>query len=96
MSNIHLHHEHELGLKKARKVAMDWAEQAEKKLSLTCEYQEGKTFDVVRFERSGVTGTMHVRSNEFEIQAKLGFLFSAFKDRIESEILQTLESRLSR
>jgi putative polyhydroxyalkanoate system protein len=95
MSNIHIHHEHQLGLKKARKVAMDWAEQAEKKLSLTCEYQEGKTFDIVRFERSGVTGTMHVRGDEFEIQAKLGFLFSAFKDRIESEIVQTLESRLS-
>ncbi len=96
MSNIHIHHEHELGLKKARKVAMDWAEQAEKKLNLNCEYQEGKTFDIVRFERSGVTGTMHVRSDEFEIQAKLGFLFAAFKDRIESEIIETLESRLNR
>jgi putative polyhydroxyalkanoate system protein len=94
MSNIHIHHEHQLGLKKARKVALDWIELAEKKLSLTCEYEEGKTFDTVHFERSGVTGTMHVRSDEFEIQAKLGFLFSAFQDRIESEIVQTLESRL--
>lgn len=94
MSNIHIHHEHQLGLKKARKVAQDWAEQAEKKLSLTCEYEVGKSFDTVRFERSGVTGTMLVRSDEFEIQAKLGFLLSAFKDRIESEIVQTLESRI--
>ncbi len=94
MSNIHIHHEHELGLKKARKVAIDWMALAEKKLSLTCEYEEGKTFDIVRFERSGVTGTLHVRRDEFEIQAKLGFLLSAFKDSIESEIVQTLESRL--
>jgi putative polyhydroxyalkanoate system protein len=95
MSHIHIHHEHQLGLKKARKVAIDWISLAEKKLSLTCEYEEGKTFDTIRFERSGVTGTLLVRSDEFEIQAKLGFLLSAFKDRIETEIVQTLESRLS-
>lgn len=94
MSNIQLNHEHKLGFKKARKVALDWVKTAEQKLNLTCEYEEGKTFDIVRFERSGVTGTMYVRSDEFEIQAKLGFLLSAFKDRIESEITQTLESRL--
>lgn len=94
MSNIQLHHEHKLGLKKARKVALDWVKTAEKKLSLTCDYEEGKAFDTVRFERAGVTGTLYVRQDEFEIQAKLGFLLSAFKERIESEIKQTLESGL--
>lgn len=94
MSNIHIRHEHELGLKKARKVAKDWMSLAEQKLSLSCDYREGKTYDTVSFERSGVSGQMTVRPDEFEVEAKLGFLFSAFKDKIESEILQTLESRL--
>jgi putative polyhydroxyalkanoate system protein len=94
MSNIHIRHEHELGLKKARKVAKDWMSLAEQKLSLSCDYREGKTHDIVSFERSGVSGQMTVRADEFEVEAKLGFLFSAFKDKIESEIVQTLESRL--
>jgi putative polyhydroxyalkanoate system protein len=94
MSNIHIRHEHELGLKKARKVAKDWMSLAEQKLSLSCDYREGKTHDTVSFERSGVSGQMTVRADEFEVEAKLGFLFSAFKDKIESEIVQTLESRL--
>jgi putative polyhydroxyalkanoate system protein len=94
MSNIHIRHEHELGLKKARKVAKDWMGLAEQKLSLSCDYREGKTHDIVSFERSGVSGQMTVRADEFEVEAKLGFLFSAFKDKIESEIVQTLESRL--
>jgi len=94
MSNIHIRHGHELGLKKARKVAKDWMSLAEQKLSLSCDYREGKTHDIVSFERSGVSGQMTVRADEFEVEAKLGFLFSAFKDKIESEIVQTLESRL--
>jgi len=94
MSNIHIRHEHELGLKKARKVAKDWMSLAEQKLSLSCDYREGKTHDIVSFDRSGVSGQMTVRADEFEVEAKLGFLFSAFKDKIESEIVQTLESRL--
>ena len=81
MSNIHIRHEHELGLKKARKVAKDWMSLAEQKLSLSCDYREGKTHDIVSFDRSGVSGQMTVRADEFEVEAKLGFLFSAFKDR---------------
>lgn len=94
MANIHIQHAHKLGLKKARKIALDWAESAEAKLSMECTYEEGDTYDCVHFKRQGVTGTMYVRADEFEMDVKLGMLLSAFKGRIEDEINQTLLARL--
>lgn len=94
MTTIALKQPHTLGLKKARMVALDWAQEAERKLAMSCEYEEGDTFDCVHFKRQGVTGSMFVRGKEFEINAKLGFLLSAFKDRIESEIIQNLQAKL--
>lgn len=95
MTTIALKQPHTLGLKKARAVAWGWAEEVEKKLDMTCEYEEGDSFDCVHFQRQGVTGSLMVRSNEFEVNAKLGFLLSAFKGRIESEILQHLQAKLN-
>jgi putative polyhydroxyalkanoate system protein len=95
MSSIHLKQPHELGLKKARVAAYQWAEEAEQKLSMTCEYEEGDSFDCVHFKRSGAEGTLYVRANEFEIKAKLGFMLSAFKDRIEAEIVSSLNTKLN-
>jgi putative polyhydroxyalkanoate system protein len=92
MANIHLQQAHRLGLKKARVIALAWAESAEQKLSMACTYEEGDQFDCIRFKRSGAQGTMIVRADEFEIDVKLGMLLSAFKDRIEAEIMQTLQA----
>jgi putative polyhydroxyalkanoate system protein len=94
MANIHIQKQHQLGLKKARKIALDWANSAEKKLDMTCEYEQGHEFDFVHFKRPGATGTMRVSADEFEVDVKLGILLSAFKDRIEQELNQTLDARL--
>jgi putative polyhydroxyalkanoate system protein len=94
MANIHIQQAHQLGLKKARVIALDWAKSAEKKLAMECHIEEGDEFDCVHFKRPGATGTMFVRADEFEIDVKLGMLLSAFKDRIEQELNQTLKARL--
>lgn len=94
MATIYIQKAHQLGLKKARSIALDWALSAEKKLDMQCEYEEGKTFDCVHFKRSGAVGNMLVRADAFEINVKLGLLLSAFKDRIEAELHQTLKDRL--
>lgn len=94
MSNIHIQQSHKLGLKKARVVALEWAESAEEKLAMTCVYEEGDTFDCIHFKRPGATGTMLVRADEFEINVKLGMLLSAFQGQIESQIKQTLKAKL--
>ncbi len=95
MPDIHIHREHALGLAKARKLAFKWAETAEQKLDMECTYEEGKTSDLVTFTRSGVNGELKVTKDAFELDARLGFLLGAFKDRIESEIVKNLDELLA-
>ncbi len=40
-------------------------------------------------------GTLLVDAHQFEMKAQLGFLFGAFKDRIESEIGEQLDALLN-
>ena len=96
MPDIHIHREHTLGLPEARKVAFEWAEMAEEKFDMECTYEEGKTEDLVTFTRSGVNGTLKVMPHAFELDAKLGFILGAFRDRIESEIVKNLDTLLAK
>jgi putative polyhydroxyalkanoate system protein len=93
--DIHIHREHQLGLKQARKVAFSWAEKAEEKFDMECTYEEGDTEDTLHFGRAGVKGTLLVDATRFEMKAQLGFLFGAFKDRIEAEIGEQLDALLN-
>ncbi|MBV7542285.1 polyhydroxyalkanoic acid system family protein [Acidovorax sp. sic0104] len=95
MPDIHIHREHHLGLPAARKIAFSWAEKAEENFDMECVYEEGDTEDMLTFTRSGVKGTLLVDARQFEMKAQLGFLFGAFKDRIESEIGEQLDALLN-
>ena len=94
MADLHILRKHSLGFAKARKVAFDWAEQVEKEFGMLCTYEEGRSADLVRFTRSGVQGQLKVTRDKFELDAKLGFLLGAFKDRIEAEIVKMLDTLL--
>ena len=94
MPDIHIHRDHGLGLAKARKVAWDWAEQAEAKFDMACTVLEGETSDTVEFTRSGVSGTLIVAADHFDLHAKLGFLLGAFAKTIEGEIQKNLDDLL--
>ena len=96
MPDIHIHREHELGLAKARKVALQWAEDAEKKFDMACTILEGETSDTVEFTRSGVRGELLVEAHQFTLDAKLGFLLGAFSKTIEAEIEKNLDALLSK
>lgn len=95
MADLHILREHTLGLPVARKIAFAWAEQVESDFDMECSYAEGKTADEVQFSRSGVTGTLQVTGQSFELRAKLGFLLGAFKGRIEAEIVKNLDDLLA-
>ena len=95
MADIHIERDHQLGMGGARKLAWRWAEQAENDFDMSCTYEEGDDCDEVQFSRSGVTGTLKVSANKFELDARLGFLLGAFKDRIESEIVKNLDELLA-
>ncbi len=95
MADLHILREHTVGLAAARKIAFKWAEQAENEFGMECTYEEGKTLDTVTFERSGVNGTLTVTKDRFELNAKLGFLLGAFKEKIEGEIVKNLDALLT-
>jgi len=96
MADIHITRQHGMTLPEARKAAFKWAEQAEAKFDMACDYQEGDVSDVCSFSRSGVSGTMTVDKDSFVLTARLGFLLSAFKDRIESEIVKNLDALIAK
>lgn len=96
MAEIQLHRDHNLGLARARKVALKWAEHVEKQFDMECTILEGDTSDTVEFTRSGVSGSMEVSATHFELQAKLGFLLGAFAGQIEAEIKRQLDEALAK
>ena len=95
MADINITRQHGMALAEARKAAFKWAEQAEAKFDMECTYEEGKTSDLCSFTRSGVTGTLTVDKDTFELNAKLGFLLGAFKEKIESEIVKNLDALIA-
>lgn len=95
MPDIHIRRDHGLGLTAARKLAFRWAELAEERFDMACTYKEGKTSDSVSFARAGVSGELKVTEDLFELDARLGFLLGAFKDRIEGEIVKNLDELLA-
>lgn len=96
MSEIRIHRDHQLGLARARKVAIKWAEHVEKQFDMECTLLEGETSDTLEFSRSGVSGTVNITADRFELQAKLGFLLGAFAGKIEQEIAQQLDAALAK
>ena len=95
MPDIHITRKHALGLAAARKLAFRWAEEAEERLGMKCVYEEGETADSVTFTRSGVDGELQVTKDGFVLDAKLGLLLGAFRQRIETEIVTNLDMLLS-
>lgn len=95
MANLHMVREHGLGLAAARKVASGWAAMVGDKLGMTCTGETGRQGDTISFTRSGVKGTLQVTKDRFELEATLGLLVGAFKDRIEAEITRYLDELLA-
>lgn len=95
MPDIHIHRKHRLGLAKAREVALQWAEDAEQRLSMECSIVEGDGCNTVEFRRSGVKGELKVEPDQFTLDARLGLLLGAFSKTIEAEIEKNLDALLA-
>ena len=57
MADIRIQRAHRLGLPKARKIAWQWAEDAEKRFQMECTVIEGKTGDTVEFTVARLVGS---------------------------------------
>ena len=87
MSEIHLHRAHRIGLRKAKASVQKIAEEMADVFDMQSEW-EG---NVLHFSRSGVSGSMSVTKDSVTLDAKLGFLLSALKPRIEAQIEKNFE-----
>jgi putative polyhydroxyalkanoate system protein len=96
MADLELRRDHTLGLARARKVALKWAQHVEDKLDMDCTIIEGDDEDGLEFTRSGVDGRMVVAATFFELEARLGFLFKPFVAQIEAEVSKQLDEALAK
>lgn len=95
MAELHIQRSHTLGLTQARIIATQWAEQARADFGMSCTYAQGEQADELAFARPGFKGTLQVDAGQFEIRAQLGFLFDAFRPRIEAEMNRKLDALLA-
>ncbi len=94
MAELKIERGHALGLAAAREVASEWLAQARDQYGMACEHEVGEAGDRIRFSRPGVSGEVRVTGDRFEMDAKLGFLLGAYKDRIAAEIGKNLDALL--
>lgn len=82
MADINIVQDHQLSAEQARAAANQVADKLAAEFDLACQWDG----DVLRFERSGVDGTLTLAPRQARMQLKLGFLYSAFSSAIESKI----------
>jgi len=91
MATISVVKKHHLTQAKAKVVAEKMAKDLHKRFDLACTWDG----DECRFERSGLTGHMHVGKERIELDVKLGFLLSAVAPSIERAIHEQLDKLVS-
>jgi putative polyhydroxyalkanoate system protein len=86
MADIHIVQDHDLTPVKARAAAEQVADKLTREFGLACRWDG----DVLRFERSGVDGTLTLAERQARLEIKLGFLFASFASSIESNIVEKM------
>lgn len=89
MPAIDIRHAHSMPLAKARKAVEDVA----KKLAQRFDFEYDWDGDTLNFVRSGVEGKIALSPKQLHVTASLGFLLSALKGPIETEIRKVLDER---
>ena len=82
MADINIVQEHNLAPEQARAAAQQVADKLAEQFGLECRWDG----DVLRFERSGVDGTLTLEPTQARLRIALGFLFSAFSSQIEGKV----------
>lgn len=91
MSSIDIRHPHTKTPAQARKAVEDVAKKLAERFDMAYEW-EG---DTLNFNRSGVDGHITVLPKQLHVTAHLGFLLSAMKGPIESEIRRVLGEKFA-
>ncbi len=90
MSTIDIHHVHSLSDDKARSAIAEVAQKLQDRFDVTTRWDG----PVLHFARSGVEGAIELLPGAVQVKAELGFLLSAMKGMVESEIQRVLTEKL--
>lgn len=87
MAIIAIAKKHELSHAKAKQAAQKIADDLAQRFDLSCEWKG----DCIEFERTGVSGALHVGKDEVRLDCQLGFLLSMLKPTIEDTVNRDFE-----
>ena len=90
MSSIDIRHPHSLPAENARQAIEDVAAKLTERFGVQSNWRG----DVLDFSGSGVDGAIELQPTAVRVTAKLGFLLSAMKGMVESEIQRVLQEKL--
>lgn len=90
MSTIDIRHAHNLSDEQARAAITEVADKLKSRFDLAAHWQGPN----LRFTRSGVDGVIELLPGAVRVKAELGFLLSAMKGAVESEIRRVLDEKL--
>jgi len=91
MADIDIRRAHQLGHAAAKAAADQMADKLGKRFGLKGDWDG----DVLRFQGTGVTGTLSVGPKDLHIAATLGFLLKAMKGSIEQAVTRELDTILA-
>jgi putative polyhydroxyalkanoate system protein len=91
MATIVVRRQHDLGIAKAKKLAQSMATRLKGDFGGSFEWNG----DVLRFERTGASGSLAVTSDNVQVHVDLGLLLSPLRSRIEREITAFLDEHLA-
>jgi putative polyhydroxyalkanoate system protein len=91
MAVIVVRRQHALGLAKAKALAQSMARRLKDEHGGSFEWQG----DVLRFQRTGASGSVAVTEEDFEVNVELGLLLTPLRSRIEREIMSFCNEHLA-
>lgn len=94
MARLHILRSHSLNGPAARALVQTWVAGGTSRWGLTCEHTVAEGQECITFAGPGLRGQLWVRPDAFELEAQLGILLSAYRERIETEIQRQLDQAL--
>lgn len=86
MSEISIVQEHKLTPEQARAAAQQVAQRIAAEYDLACKWDG----DVLRFERSGVEGALHLEGQRAALRIRLGLFMGMFAPAIEAKVTEKM------
>lgn len=91
MSDIRLEKAHSFDFETARTKAKEWLAEANERLGLDVQYQEGETQDTATISKAGVNAKATLDASKIVFEAELAFLAKALKAPIANGIQEGLD-----